>query len=149
MLKSGWSFRSYISDGGEDAVRAWFDGLPLNVQAYMSSCLGICRAQPLKYWEEKRLYKPLQEELSALGELIFKVPEPKVNRGEKPRTDHYRMLGVSDESRCEFTLLHGFKKTRGQTDYDEFGKLALNRLKEVKLNRRFSTQSDWLFPYEL
>ena len=143
MIK--WQFRSYLlsPESGPDVVREWMERQGLGVQGAIAGQLSVCRIQPLLYWQERRFHAQLEDELSALEELRFEM-----KAGRDARKESYRILGFSDQSRCEFTMLYPFFKTRGQLDYDEFGLIALQRMAQVRTNRRYSTEANWLNNYD-
>lgn len=142
----GWQFRSYVNSG-TDVLAEWFCGLPAEAQAQIAGQIGYMRITPVERWTERDEYRDLQDELATLGEIRIFWPIENARRGQPARYVHYRILGFLDRAGGEFTMLAGFKKERGQADYDEYGALALTRFTEVRANRLlFSRTAEWIDP---
>lgn len=141
-----WSLRSFLSASeveARDEVGYWFATLPWWVRADIRGHLSVARSQPLEFWREDGLYKPLTGRLTGLDELKFDLRE-----NEGGVRESYRVLGFAEEALAEFTMLVGFKKTRGPTDYEEFGPIAQTRMAQVRRNRTLTIQSIWLENYD-
>jgi len=126
----------------------WLLTLPDEAQAHIVGQIQYSARLPIEWWEERHEYKRLTGELANLEALRFVVPE-KVRRGQPAKEDHYRILGFSDLSKLEFTMLCGFQKLTGNWDYEEYGLIANDRRQEVLENRKkYSHFSNWLIDDE-
>lgn len=137
-----WKFRSYL-ENDIDHVRPWLEGLPDLVQARMLGQLQQCSISSQAKWERHDEFSKLTDDLIGLEQLRFVIEDGTISR-RNPIITQYRILGFSDLAVEEFTMLIGFQKLRGEIDYQEYGPIALSRMRQVKMNRQLSPIARWL-----
>jgi hypothetical protein len=125
-----WRFRCYLTQAGDDDVRAWYESETKQVQAKFASRLKTLGQLPRNEWHET-LFKELHGKCAGIAEIRFKAD----NVQQRP-------LGFrSGES--EFTILFCATEKSDRFIPRNACEIALARRVEVLANRR-RTNALWL-----
>jgi len=120
-----WTIRCYVSPNGRDMIDDWNGRQSDEVQAAVAVALEYLVQRPRKEWRRPE-FDLLSGKMREIGEIRFKVDK------------HYRMLGFFGPARSDFTLLVGASKKGNNYDPRNALETAVDRMKEVKADGRFS-----------
>lgn len=122
-----FSFRCYAPGGADGGIHAWYDALPIEVQAEIDATLETL-TNSRRPWPSS-LFEKLRGGCHPLSEIKIAIPDD-----ENPDADpaQYRILAWEGPDDNEVTLLYGFKKETN--DYSSYCHAALRRRDGVRKN---------------
>ena len=102
-----FTFRSYLLDDGQDAIRGWFNRQSAEVQADVMVGFKTLRETPRRWWRRRRFaILGRRGDQTACASLL----EIRITGTEDNENEHYRILGYFGPSDGQVTMLMAFKK---------------------------------------
>jgi hypothetical protein len=132
MARPPWRFRCYVSEGGTDEIRTWYDAQSKRIQQKFLSRVMALRGLPPEEWTTP-LFRWLRGEGQGIGEVRFKADgvqqRPLGFRGPEP--DVFTLLFPALEKNDRFLPRNAIE-------------IALQLRAQVETDKRFCNEC-WLF----
>ena len=129
-ISSQWRIRSYVDVRGSVVAKDWLDALGVKERAKVVARLEFLAFQPRSNWRRPD-FDLLKGQVKGLGEI----------RIRNLAGQEVRLIGFFDEIRWTFVVVLIVAKKGKQYSQKSWEEVALNRVKEVKLDG--SRASDW------
>jgi len=126
-----WEVRCYVSDGGRDEIKDWYDEQPAKVQNKFFSRMRSLAGLGLDEWRVP-LFRWLHDECRPLGEVRFKALGVQ-----------YRPLGFRGPKERTFTLVFPAKELNDKFVPKNACTIGLARMKEIQ-NDHSRSRPLWL-----